>query len=58
MLAIKGCPPKPEQVVEALQAAGIAVDRRLFENIDAFPGALMKRYQGKPEFDESLFRVD
>lgn len=57
MLAIKGCPPKPEQVVEALQAAGIEIDRRLLDNPEAFPGSFMKRYQGKPEFDESLFRV-
>ncbi|MEW5913232.1 MAG: DUF362 domain-containing protein [Thermodesulfobacteriota bacterium] len=57
MLAIKGCPPKAEQVVEALQAAGIEIDRRLLDNPDAFPGSYMKRYQGKAEFDPALFQV-
>ncbi|MEW5914486.1 MAG: DUF362 domain-containing protein, partial [Thermodesulfobacteriota bacterium] len=57
MLAIKGCPPKAEQVVEALQAAGIEIDRRLLDNLDSLPGFLMGRYQGKAEFDPALFQV-
>ena len=57
MLAIKGCPPQPEQIVEALHEAGIEVDKGMFDNIDALPGFFMKRYEGKPEYDEALFRV-
>ena len=30
MIAIKGCPPKPEAVYEALHKAGIEVDRGNF----------------------------
>jgi len=57
MIAIKGCPPKPEKVGEALQKAGIDVDPSIFENMDLMPGKLLKRYEGKPEFDESFFEV-
>jgi hypothetical protein len=57
MIAIKGCPPKPEKVYEALQKAGINVDLSIFENMDLIPGKFLKRYEGKPEFDESFFKV-
>jgi uncharacterized protein (DUF362 family) len=57
MLAIKGCPPKWEQIVSALRQAGIEVDSNIFESIDALPGMYMKRYQDKPEFDSDLFKV-
>jgi hypothetical protein len=57
MIAVKGCPPKPEKVCEALQKAGIDVDPSIFENIDLIPGKFLKRYEGKPEFDESFFKV-
>ena len=58
MIAIKGCPPKPETVSEAFHKAGIEVDRTIFENLDKVPGFFLKRYEGKPEFDESFFKVD
>jgi uncharacterized protein (DUF362 family) len=57
MIAIKGCPPKPDKVYEALRKAGIDVDPSIFENIDLMPGKFLKRYEGKPEFDESFFKV-
>jgi len=57
MIAIKGCPPKPDKVSEALQKAGINVDPSYFENMDLIPGKFLKRYEGKPEFDESFFKV-
>jgi uncharacterized protein (DUF362 family) len=57
MVAIKGCPPKPEDIVEALHQAGIEADERFFANVDSFPGSLMKRYKDKPEYDETLFQV-
>ncbi len=57
MIAVKGCPPKAEQIVEALHQAGIAADPALFANKDQLPGFFMARYQGKPEFDEAFFRV-
>jgi len=57
MIAIKGCPPKPEKIVEALHQAGVMVDPNIFRNIEMLPGLFMERYAGKPEFDEKLFQV-
>jgi uncharacterized protein (DUF362 family) len=57
MIAVKGCPPKPEKVCEALQTAGIEVDPSMFENMALLPGKFLKRYEGRPEFDESFFRI-
>jgi len=56
-IPIKGCPPKPEDMLQALQKAGIDADPGLFENIDQMPGFFMERYQNRPEFDEGFFRV-
>lgn len=57
MIAVKGCPPKPEEIVSALHQAGIPVDPKIFENIDLLPGFFLSRYEGKPEFDPSFFQV-
>ena len=54
---IKGCPPRPEDMLKALHRAGIEADPGLFENIDHLPGFYMVRYQDRPEFDESFFFV-
>ena len=56
-IPIKGCPPKPEDMLKALHTAGIDADPALFENIDTLPGFYMGRYEGKPDFDESFFQV-
>lgn len=56
-LAVAGCPPKNEKVVEALHKAGVMVDPSLFENRDALLAMFMKRYEGRPEFDLNLFKV-
>jgi Ni,Fe-hydrogenase III small subunit len=58
MIAIKGCPPQPKKICEALYKAGIQVDPAIFENIDMIPGKFLKRYRNKPEFDESFFKID
>jgi hypothetical protein len=57
MIAIKGCPPSEKLVVKALHQAGIEVNPAIFDNMDKAPGFFMKRYEGKPEFDEALFRA-
>jgi len=57
MIAVKGCPPKPEDIHTALRKAGIDADPQLFENLDRLPGLFMKRYEDKPEFEEGHFRV-
>jgi hypothetical protein len=56
-ILIKGCPPKPERIVEAFREAGIALDPNLFRSMDQLPGFFMARYANRPEFDESLFAV-
>ncbi len=58
MIAVKTCPPAPEEVVKALRRAGIEVSTEILKTRDKTMGSYMKRYEGKPEFDESLFRID
>lgn len=57
MIAIKTCPPSPKAVVKALHDVGIEINPYLLENMDIGPGFFMRKYEDKPEFDESLFRV-
>ena len=57
MIAIKGCPPKPEHLLKALHRSGIEADPSMFENMDKLPGAFMSRYEDKPEFEETFFQV-
>ena len=56
-IAVKGCPPSVEEVISALHQAGIEVNPAVFENRDKAPAFFMRRYEGKPEFEESFFRV-
>ena len=58
MIAIKGCPPPPKVVVKAFHQAGIELNPAIFENMEKGPGYFMKRYKGKPEFDEGFFRIE
>ena len=58
LIAVRGCPPRPADVVKALHQAGIPVDAELFARMDQLPGLLMARYTDRPEFDEGFFRVD
>jgi len=57
MIPVKGCPPKPEDMLKALHRAGIQADPGMFENIEHIPGFFMSRYQHKPEFDERFFQI-
>jgi len=57
MIPIKGCPPQPKSIVEAFHKAGIMINPSIIENADAAPGFFMKRYEGKPEYDQSHFTV-
>ena len=58
MIAVKGCPPSPKKIVEAFQKAGIPLSPGLFEQMDMLPGFFMRKYEGRPEFDESFFKVE
>jgi uncharacterized protein (DUF362 family) len=57
MIAVKGCPPDLKAVMKALHQAGIDVSPTFFENMDMAAGFFMKRYQGKPDFEESFFKI-
>ena len=57
VFAVKRCPPNTEQIVKALHWAGIEVDPEIFRHMDRYPAAFSKRYQGKPDFDESFFSI-
>jgi hypothetical protein len=58
MIAVKTCPPSPEAVVQALHEAGIEVNPDIFTHMDMAPAFFTHKYEGKPEFDETLFRVE
>jgi uncharacterized protein (DUF362 family) len=57
MIAVKGCPPDLQDALKALHQAGIEVSPAFFENMDMAAGFFMKRFEGKPEFEESFFKV-
>lgn len=57
MIAVKGCPPSPKEVVEAFHKAGVELNPAIFENMEKAPAFFLKRYEGKPEYEESFFRV-
>lgn len=57
LIAVKGCPPRPSNVVKALHRAGIPSDPQLFAQMDHLPGLLMARYADRPEYDEGFFSV-
>jgi hypothetical protein len=58
MLAIKTCPPSPKAIIAALHQAGVNIDPGILENLDRAPGFFTRKYEGKPEFDESFFRIE
>jgi uncharacterized protein (DUF362 family) len=58
MIAIKSCPPSPTGIVKALHQMGIDVSPGILENLDKAPGFFMRKYEGKPEFDESFFKIE
>lgn len=57
MIAVKGCPPDLQDALRALHQAGIEVSPAFFENMDMAAGFFMKKFEGKPEFEESFYGV-
>ncbi len=55
---VKSCPPSPKAVVEAFHKVGIEVSPQIVENVNMAPGFFLQRYEGKPEFDASLFTIE
>jgi len=58
MIAVKGCPPTPKAIIDALHKAEIEVDPAHLEGVDNYPGTFMKRYEKRPEFQESFYTID
>ncbi|MBN1849501.1 MAG: DUF362 domain-containing protein [Deltaproteobacteria bacterium] len=57
MIAVKGCPPKAENIVKALEQAGIKINPVLIQDPAFLPELLMKQYQDRPDFDEQFYMV-
>jgi hypothetical protein len=57
MFSVKGCPPSLREISWAFKKAGIKFDPSALEKLDSFPGNFMKKYEGKEEYDETLFRI-
>jgi len=58
MIAIKGCPPKTDNIYKALSQAGFDVNAELFAKYDELPAFFMSRYADNPEFEEAFFQVE
>ncbi|MGC8658402.1 MAG: DUF362 domain-containing protein [Desulfomonilaceae bacterium] len=57
VIFVKTCPPDPKKIIEALNQCGVALEPSILSNLDQFPGFFMKKYTGKPEFDESFYKM-
>jgi uncharacterized protein (DUF362 family) len=55
--SVKTCPPSPKAIVEAFHKAGVPISPAILENLESAPGYFMRKYEGKPEFDEAFFRI-
>jgi len=58
MIAIKSCPPSRKAIVQALHDVGIEINSAILENLEQLPGMYMRKYEGRPEFEESHFRIE
>ena len=54
---IRGCPPSVRGLLEAYKLVGIELPDEAGEWIKTIPEVLMMRYAGRPEFDESFYRI-
>ncbi len=54
---INGCPPKRDEVKDALIKAGIRVPSYFFKNLDKGALLFMQKYQGNPEFEEKFYTM-
>jgi Ni,Fe-hydrogenase III small subunit len=57
-LFVRGCPPKPSEVVKAFAEVGIHLDSSLLEHPEIHGKRFMKKYQDESQFDESFFRIE
>jgi hypothetical protein len=57
MIPVKGCPPSIQDLIQGFQAAGIPINPAILEDRDLSLQFYMKKYAGKPEFEESFFTI-
>ncbi|MFX0010149.1 MAG: DUF362 domain-containing protein, partial [Candidatus Hermodarchaeota archaeon] len=58
MIPIRGCPPSMEDVREAFENCGIKVNPQLFQGgMDQGGAIFLQKYKGKPEFEESFYKI-
>ncbi len=58
LIAIKGCPPEVDGIQDALRQAGIRAPSYIFKNIDKAPLLFLRKYEGKPEFQEHFYQIN
>ena len=56
-VAINGCPPNKEDYIRAFTTLGIELPDNPIEWMETAFGFLMGKYDGKPEFDETFYKV-
>jgi hypothetical protein len=54
---IKGCPPRRDNLIEVFGKLRIKLPENPNVWIDNIPSYFLQQYDGKPEFDESFFKV-
>jgi hypothetical protein len=54
---IRGCPPSRTGLVKAYSELGIELPEDFLERMERNAETFMKRYAGKPEFDQSFYEV-
>ncbi len=58
MIPVKGCPPAIDDIIKALQKAGINIDPDEVKNVDKSMAVNIKKYAGKPEFSNDFFMIE
>jgi uncharacterized protein (DUF362 family) len=54
---VNGCPPKKEEFVRAYTVLGIELPDNPIEWIESVSGLFMGKYAGKPEFEETFYKI-
>ncbi|MBU1169461.1 MAG: DUF362 domain-containing protein [Proteobacteria bacterium] len=56
-IAVPGCPPNLDKLVEGVKKAGIPIDENIFKAFDMAPAMFMAKYAGKKEFTQDFYRI-
>jgi len=55
---INGCPPSRKDLVRAYEELGIELPDDFMERMARHPTTFTRKYEGKPEFDDSFYLID